>query len=141
MSWGATAFTPIVTYNQPPFGFAETITPPDFPTCQSDPYIATDLLKEALNKKFAEKDKTNDSLIREAVEGFDCNEMRHRPSFLSNSKNRAFIALIAAALFTYLAHYKYSHLKSYYIQIPFFLFLFGFIYPPMSLITKLKRGS
>ncbi len=55
MSWGATAFTPIVTRNEPPFGFAETITPPDFPTNPSEPYSATEALKADLNASFAKR--------------------------------------------------------------------------------------
>jgi hypothetical protein len=52
MSWGATAFTPIVTYNQPPFGFHEVITPTDYKRCNEDPYIGTEQLKEELNQRF-----------------------------------------------------------------------------------------
>lgn len=54
MSWGTYANTPILTYNQPPFGFAETITPPDFPTCSAEPYKGTEQLKADLNAKFAQ---------------------------------------------------------------------------------------
>ena len=54
MSWGSTGFTPIVTYNQPPFGFHEVITPPDYQRCNENPWISTDLLKEELNKRFDE---------------------------------------------------------------------------------------
>lgn len=54
MSFGTYASTPIVTYNQPPFGFAETITPPDFPTCSAEPYKGTEQLKADLNAKFAQ---------------------------------------------------------------------------------------
>jgi len=50
MSWGSTGFTPIVTYNQPPFGFHEVQNPPDFPVCNSNPYIATDYLKDNINR-------------------------------------------------------------------------------------------
>jgi hypothetical protein len=52
MSWGATGFTPIVTNNQPPFGFAEVITPPDFKTNPTDPWSTTEDLKAELNAKF-----------------------------------------------------------------------------------------
>jgi len=52
MSWGATAFTPIVTYNQPPFGFHEVITPTDYKRCNEDPYIGTEQLKKELNERF-----------------------------------------------------------------------------------------
>ena len=38
MSWGATAYTPIITYNEPPFGFAEQPNPTDFPTCNQNPW-------------------------------------------------------------------------------------------------------
>ena len=46
MSWGATAFTPIITYNTPPFGFEERPNPSDFGTCPEDPYSGTENLKE-----------------------------------------------------------------------------------------------
>lgn len=55
MSWGATAFTPIVTYNTPPFGFAEKPNPSDFPTCPEDPYIGAENIKEKI--KELSKDK------------------------------------------------------------------------------------
>ena len=50
MSWGATAFTPIVTYNTPPFGFAERPNPSDFPTCPEDPYSGADNIKERIKE-------------------------------------------------------------------------------------------
>lgn len=40
MSWGATAYTPIATYNEPPFGFHEVINPPDFKVCNENPWIS-----------------------------------------------------------------------------------------------------
>jgi len=52
MSWGATAYTPIVTYNEPPFGFHEVITPTDYKRCNEDPYIGSEQLKEELNERF-----------------------------------------------------------------------------------------
>ena len=54
MSWGATAYTPIIAYNEPPFGFAETITPPDFKTNNADPWSSTEELKADLNVRFAQ---------------------------------------------------------------------------------------
>jgi hypothetical protein len=48
----STAFTPIVTRNQPPFGFHEVITPADYKRCNEDPYIGTEQLKEELNERF-----------------------------------------------------------------------------------------
>lgn len=54
MSWGATAFTPIIAYNEPPFGFAETQTPPDFKTNNADPWSSTDELKAELNARFTQ---------------------------------------------------------------------------------------
>lgn len=52
MSWGATAFTPLISYNAPPFGFAERIQSPDFPTCPENPWIAAEKLKEDLKSYF-----------------------------------------------------------------------------------------
>ncbi len=57
MSWGATGFTPIVTNNNPPFGFHEVITPPDFKTNPADPWISTDQLKADLSTRFAQLNK------------------------------------------------------------------------------------
>lgn len=45
MSWGATGFTPIVTYNVPPFGFAELPTMPDFKVCNENPWSTADRVK------------------------------------------------------------------------------------------------
>ena len=58
MSWGATAFTPIVTYNTPPFGFEERQNPSDFGTCPSDPYSATENLKEDIRHLFKLEEET-----------------------------------------------------------------------------------
>lgn len=83
MSWGATAFTPIVTYNQPPFGFHEVITPTDYKRCNEDPYIGTEQLKAELNERFRLLEKLREQreqrelaeLCSESpigVEGFGC---------------------------------------------------------------------
>lgn len=48
MSWGSTAFTPIVTRNQPPFGFHEVINPPDFKVCNQNPWGSGDRMKREL---------------------------------------------------------------------------------------------
>ena len=58
MSWGATAFTPIITYNTPPFGFEERPNPSDFGTCPEDPYSASENLKENISHLFKLKDAT-----------------------------------------------------------------------------------
>ena len=52
MSSCSTAYTPIVTYNQPPFGFHEVLTPTDYKRCNEDPYIGTEQLKDELNERF-----------------------------------------------------------------------------------------
>ena len=57
MSWGATAFTPIVTYNTPPFGFAERPNPSDFPTCPEDPYSGAENIKERIKELSNEQNK------------------------------------------------------------------------------------
>lgn len=47
-SWGSTAFTPIISYNTPPWGFEERPNPPDFSVCPEDPYAATENLKNEI---------------------------------------------------------------------------------------------
>lgn len=51
MSWGATAYTPIITRNEPPFGFAENPNPPDFKTCNTNPWASGDMNKEEIQQK------------------------------------------------------------------------------------------
>lgn len=48
MSWGSTAFTPIVTRNVPPFGFHEVINPPDFKVCNQNPWGTGDRMKQEI---------------------------------------------------------------------------------------------
>ena len=57
MALASTAFTPIVTRNEPPFGFHEVITPTDFKRCNENPYIGTEKLKEELSARFAALEK------------------------------------------------------------------------------------
>lgn len=57
MALASTAFTPIVTRNEPPFGFHEVQTPTDFKRCNENPYIGTEQLKASLNARFAELEK------------------------------------------------------------------------------------
>ena len=52
MSWGATAYTPIISFNQPPFGFHERIQPSDYPTCPENPYSAAEELKSDVQTVF-----------------------------------------------------------------------------------------
>ena len=54
MTWGATSYTPIVTYNEPPFGFHEKQNPPNYNRCNKNPYLGTELLKANLRKRFDE---------------------------------------------------------------------------------------
>jgi hypothetical protein len=68
MSWGSTAYTPIIAYNEPPFGFAETITPPDFRTNNEDPWSSTDELKAELSARFSQFEKARAA----AAENFEC---------------------------------------------------------------------
>lgn len=51
MSWGATAFTPIITRNEPPFGFAELPTMPDFKTCNENPWQTGERVKSEIQEK------------------------------------------------------------------------------------------
>lgn len=51
MSWGSTAFTPIVTRNEPPFGFHEVITPPDFKVNNQNPWTTGDRVKREIQDK------------------------------------------------------------------------------------------
>lgn len=76
MSWGSTAYTPIVTRNQPPFGFAEVINPPDFPTCASDPYIATAYLKAELDDAFRSREANQEPWVS------DCQALRNQTTQL-----------------------------------------------------------
>lgn len=48
MSWGSTAFTPIVTRNEPPFGFHEAINPPDFKVCNQNPWGTGERMKREI---------------------------------------------------------------------------------------------
>ena len=74
MSWGATAFTPIVTYNTPPFGFEERTNPNDFGTCPEDPYSGTEHLKEDIRHLFKLQDETLPfSRFREPFSGGNSN--------------------------------------------------------------------
>lgn len=77
MTWGSTAYTPIISYNSPPFGFEERANPPDFNVCPEDPYAATENLKNQIkhmsrinnNKNgevqefFSENEETTGSVI------------------------------------------------------------------------------
>jgi hypothetical protein len=56
MSWGATAFTPIIMYNEPPFGYDEGQNPPDFPRCISNPYKNDFILKDQLDRLFKQRE-------------------------------------------------------------------------------------
>ena len=61
MSWGATAYTPIITYNSPPFGFHEIQNPPDFPRCFANPWRSASVAKNCLQtrlKKQCQRRKT-----------------------------------------------------------------------------------
>lgn len=55
MSWGSTAYTPIVIRNTPPFGFHETQTPPDFTVCNQNPWITGELMKRAIQDKLKQQ--------------------------------------------------------------------------------------
>jgi hypothetical protein len=68
MSWGSTSYTPIVTRNEPPFGFAESQNPPDFPVSVINPYIATDYLKQRI------EDLTNSSGDLRSGPHFQCGD-------------------------------------------------------------------
>lgn len=52
MSWGSTAFTPIVTRNIPPFGFHEVINPPDFKVCNQNPWNTGKRMKREIQDAF-----------------------------------------------------------------------------------------
>lgn len=56
MSWGSTAFTPIITHNTPPFGFHERQNPSDFATCPDDPYVGAENLKEDIKELYRTKE-------------------------------------------------------------------------------------
>ena len=48
MSWGSTAFTPIVMRNTPPHGFHEVINPPDFKVCNQNPWGTGERMKREI---------------------------------------------------------------------------------------------
>jgi hypothetical protein len=50
MSWGATAYTPIISYNEPPFGFCERPNMPDYPVCTENPYIGAENIKREFKR-------------------------------------------------------------------------------------------
>lgn len=101
MSWGSTGFTPIVTYNQPPFGFHEVITPPDYQRCNENPWISTDLLKEELNKRFDEYLRERDAHRTKEI----CTNTAER--FASgNNKGVLMLLLIAVAVYCLLRWQK-----------------------------------
>lgn len=56
MSWGATAYTPIITYNEPPFGFAEQPNPTDFPTCNQNPWSTAQRMKRDIQDGLKEQE-------------------------------------------------------------------------------------
>lgn len=88
MSWGATAFTPIISYNNPPFGFAERPNNSDFPTCPEDPWSGTDNLKDSIDRLFRKRDRPD------TVESF---------MNLSNNSNKniLIVLILLAILFFY----------------------------------------
>lgn len=74
MSWGATAFTPIVTHNVPPFGFHEAINPPDFKVCNENPWGTGERMKREIQDalKFEEyRRRLNISDKRDIELGYD----------------------------------------------------------------------
>lgn len=105
MSWGSTGFTPIVTNNQPPFGFAEVITPPDFKTNPTDPWSSTDELKADLNKRFTDLEKKRDTTTT-TKETFEPSTIQRRRRIPVLSNNLLFLIAIAAGLWWYAAATK-----------------------------------
>lgn len=89
MSWGSTAFTPIVTRNEPPFGFAEAPNPPDFPVSDWNPYVASDYLKDRIAACQSRQSSCNDdgmsgvSRFGGLVEGFDVSKYAGGTYFLT----------------------------------------------------------
>jgi hypothetical protein len=65
MSWGATSFTPIISYNEPPFGFHERPQEPDFPVCVENPYVASSKLKQRIKKLWNKIEKNNKKCTEE----------------------------------------------------------------------------
>jgi hypothetical protein len=87
MSWGATAFTPIITYNHPPFGFEERPNPSDYPTCPENPYVGAENIKQ-----FVKKMTKNDEDFA-GLEGFSSERL--------NSANILLILIILVAIVWY----------------------------------------
>lgn len=63
MSWGATAFTPMISFNTPPFGFAERNQPSDFTTCPENPWVAAENLKADFQSYFDEKHNNSHNVL------------------------------------------------------------------------------
>ena len=70
MSWGATAYTPIISYNEPPFGFSERPNMPDYPVCTENPYIGAENIKREF-KRVLLKGKPSKGCLEEHFEGSD----------------------------------------------------------------------
>ena len=78
MSWSGTAFTPIVTYNQPPFGFHEIINPPDFKTCNENPWSTGDKLRADIQSKLKEHEYRSKLDPDQGTRaGYDLDHMTH----------------------------------------------------------------
>jgi hypothetical protein len=108
MSWGATAYTPIIAYNEPPFGFAETITPPDFKTNNVDPWSSTDELKADLNARFVQLEKARKAEKFENeyanAAGQDNIDVQH--TFVQRDMKKFGIVIAATIAFYYMLRLK-----------------------------------
>ena len=102
MSWGATAFTPIISYNAPPFGFEERQNLHDYPTCPENPYISTEKLKREFAKVLSTQPISNCS--RESFIGDLFSKSPEKG--LINILNKSIIILVMAILVYLIFHYK-----------------------------------
>ena len=110
MTWGATAYTPIVTYNQPPFGFHEITNPPNYARCNKNPYLGTELLKAHLRDRFAEMQNAKEEQNNLNYNLNNSNTWQLRECF-TNQKinyNILFYIIIAICIFYFLFKNNFS---------------------------------
>jgi hypothetical protein len=97
MSWGATAFTPIVTYNTPPFGFEERSNPSDFGTCPDNPYSGSENLKDDIRHLFQVEEQI--SPYSNFTEHFVSNETESEKSTIFTFYNIVLFIMVMGLLY------------------------------------------
>ena len=88
MSWGATGYTPIRVFNEPPFGFDEVINPPDFPVCNENPWGTGDRIKSEIQERLREAQHKRNAFGDEQYEwdmGYDYDWCMTYPDYVYES--------------------------------------------------------